>query len=156
MAESILSILLDARRAAKGDRAGIERRQRARLSEMVAFARERSPYNRELYRGLPDCIEDPSALPVIDKKRLMARFDDWCTDRAVTLEAAEAVVDDPARIGERFLGKYTLYTTSGTTGRRGVFPAADRTMAVVTAMMLRWIGRRPSPRARACSSCFGS
>ncbi len=107
---------------------------------MVAFAREHSPFYRELYRDLPDCIEDPSGLPVADKKMLMARFDDWCTDRNVTLEAAETVVDDPARIGERFLGKYTLYTTSGTTGRRGIFLADDRTMAVVTAMMLRWIG----------------
>ncbi len=140
MAENILSILLDARRAAKSHASGIERRQRARLADMVAFAREHSPYHRELYRDLPDRIEDPVALPVIDKKMLMERFDDWCTDRAVTLEATEAVVDDPARIGERFLGKYTLYTTSGTTGRRGIFLADDRTMAVVAAMMLRWIG----------------
>lgn len=145
MAESILSILLDARKAAKGDPAGVERRQRARLAEMVAFARENSPLYRELYHHLPDRIEHPSALPVIDKKMLMERFDDWCTDRAVTLRAAEALVDDPARIGERFLGKYTLYTTSGTTGRRGIFLADDRTMAVVTAMMLRWIGSCLSP-----------
>ncbi|ACG80221.1 coenzyme F390 synthetase (plasmid) [Phenylobacterium zucineum HLK1] len=135
------SILLDTRRAAKADRAGIERRQRARLADMVAFARQHSPY----YRDLPDRIEDPCGLPVTDKKTLMERFDDWCTDRAVTLEAVEAVVDDPARIGERFLGKYTLYTTSGTTGRRGIFLADDRTMAVVTAMMLRWIGGWLSP-----------
>src|SRR5690606_2914948 len=107
MAESILSTLLDARRVTKGDRTGIERRQRARLGDMVAFARARSPYYRELYRGLPDRIDDAAALPVTDKKLLMERFDDWCTDRAITLEAAEAVVDDPARIGERFLGKYT-------------------------------------------------
>lgn len=44
MAENILSILLDTRRAAKGDSSGIERRQRARLADMVAFAREHSPY----------------------------------------------------------------------------------------------------------------
>jgi len=71
---------------------------------------------------------------------LMERFDEWCTDRAVTLKAAEELVDDPSRIGEWFLGKYTVMTTSGTTGRRGIFLADDRTMAVVTAMMLRWFG----------------
>lgn len=31
-------------------------------------------------------------------------------------------------------------TTSGTTGRRGIFLVDDRTMAVVTAMILRWVG----------------
>jgi hypothetical protein len=70
----------------------------------------------------------------------MEHFDDWVTDRAVTLEAVEAFVDDPKRIGEWFLDNYTIMTTSGTTGRRGIFVVDNRTMAVVTAMMLRWIG----------------
>ncbi len=39
------------------------------------------PYYKELYQGLPDRIEDPKLLPVTDKKKLMARFDDWATDR---------------------------------------------------------------------------
>ncbi|WP_286711643.1 MULTISPECIES: hypothetical protein [unclassified Sphingomonas] len=44
-------------------------------------------------------------MPVTDKKMLMERFNEWRPDRAVTLEAAEAVFDDLDRIGERFLGK---------------------------------------------------
>lgn len=74
---------------------------------MVAYPRARSPFYGELYRDLPDRIEDPRQLPVTEKKMLMERFDEWCTDRAVTLEAAEALVGDPSRIGELFLGKYT-------------------------------------------------
>lgn len=120
--------------------AAITHRQRARFTEMVAFARANSPYYRELYRDVPDRVESAEQLPVTDKKVLMECFDEWCTDRAVTLEAAEAVVDDPSRMGEWFLGKYTMMTTSGTTGRRGIFLVDDRTMAVVTAMMLRWVG----------------
>ncbi|WP_202907125.1 hypothetical protein [Acidovorax sp. SD340] len=112
---------------------------------MVAHAKAYSPYYRELYRDLPDRIESADQLPVTDKKKLMERFDEWCTDRAVTLGAAEALVDDPNRIGEWFLGKYTVMTTSGTTGRRGIFLVDDRTTRVVTAMMIRWFGDWLSP-----------
>lgn len=34
----------------------------------------------------------------------MARFDDWATDRDVTLEKARAFASHPDLIGERFLG----------------------------------------------------
>ena len=36
--------------------------QRARLTEMVAYARANSPYYRDLYRDLPDQFEDPTLL----------------------------------------------------------------------------------------------
>jgi len=79
--------LIDTRRAKREGPAGIAQRQRARLAEMVAFARSNSPYYRELYRDLPAHVEDPTLLLVTDKKKLMARFDDWVTDREVTLES---------------------------------------------------------------------
>ena len=140
MTEHVGGLIWDAWRTRKKGVGAIAQRQRARLADMVAHARANSPYYRELYRDLPDRIENARQLPVTDKKMLMERFDEWCTDRAVKLEAAEAFVDDPGRIGQPFLGKYILATTSGTTGRRGIFLTDDRTMAVVTAMMLRWIG----------------
>jgi hypothetical protein len=69
----------------------------------------------------------------------MARFDDWCVDREITQERAQAFAEDPKLIGERFLGKYSLVTTSGTTGTRGVFVLDDRTMAVTSAMAFRML-----------------
>lgn len=124
--------------------ANVVRRQRARLAEMVAFARANSPYYRELYRAMPERAEDATLLPVTDKKRLMARFDDWATDREVTIDKARGFAEDLDLIGERFLGKYTLSTTSGTTGAPGIFLLDERTMAVVSAMALctlqAWLG----------------
>lgn len=86
MSERILWLLFDTYRARKQGRAAITQRQRARLAELVAFARAHSPFYGELYQGLPERVEDPTLLPVTDKKRLMARFDEWATDRAVTIE----------------------------------------------------------------------
>lgn len=134
----VLPLILDARRTLKGGAAAIAERQRARFAEIVAFARANSPYYRELYRDLPERIEDARSLPITDKKKLMARFDDWATDRDVTLEQARAFIDNPELIGERFLGKYIVSTTSGTTGTPGIFIYDDRTMAVVSAALFRW------------------
>lgn len=86
----------------------VAQRQRARLAKIVLFARAHSPYYRELYDGLPERVEDPNLLPATDKKKLMARFDDWATDREVTIARARAFVANPALIGERFLGSYTV------------------------------------------------
>lgn len=144
MSPGILPLLRDTRRARKQGQAAIAQRQRARLAETVAFARTHSPYYRELYRSLPDRVEDPALLPVTSKKELMARFDEWVTDREVTIEKARAFVENPDLIGGRFLGRYMLLTTSGTTGTRGIFLLDDRNMAVTNALVFRmlsiWLG----------------
>ena len=130
-------LLLDARRARKDGLPAIQQRQRARLAEMVAHARARSPYYRELYEELPDRVEDATVLPVTDKKTLMSRFDEWMTDSEVTIAKTRAFVEDPDLIGERFLGKYTVAATSGTTGTRGIFLMDDGSLAVTNALVFR-------------------
>lgn len=140
MAESLLWALLDVRRARKQGPAALALRQRNRLADMVAYARANSPYYRERYRSLPERVDDPARLPVTNKKELMARFDDWISDRDVTIEKVKAFVNDPARIGERFLGKYTVAITSGTTGTQGIFLMDDRSLAVTTALVVRMLG----------------
>ena len=143
MSESVLWLLRDMRRAKKQGPAALALRQRARLSEMVAFARANSPYYRELYQGLPEQIEDSTPLPITSKKKLMTRFDDWVTDREVTIEKVRSFVDNPDLVGERFLGQYTVFTTSGTTGYPGIFLVDDRAIAVNVAltsrMMSAWL-----------------
>lgn len=141
---SVLGLIRDGRRAMKQGPAAIALRQRSRSAEMVAFARANSPYYHELYKNLPTDVDDPALLPVTDKKQLMASFDDWVTDRSVTLANVRSLAEDADRIGERFLGKYTVATTSGTTGARGMFVLDDRTMAVTNAIAFRmitsWVG----------------
>lgn len=139
MSERLLPLVLDASTARRRGRTALERRRRTRLAEMVAFARARSTYYGELYRGLPVQVEDPTLLPVTSKQALMPRFDDWVTDREVDLERVRAFAGDPDLIGERFGGRYTLATTSGTTGTPGIFLLDDRAMAVTNALALRML-----------------
>ncbi|TDD24746.1 phenylacetate--CoA ligase family protein [Nonomuraea diastatica] len=129
----------DARKAVKEGRPGIERRQRERLAEAVAHARDNSRFFKELYADLPDQVTDTARLPITDKRQLMARFDDWVADPRVTLEAARAFADDPDLIGAKFLDTYLLTTTSGTTGSVGIFLNDPHTLQVAGALVARGI-----------------
>lgn len=130
----------EARRAARGGPEAIARARRTHVAEQVGFARANSPYYRELYADLPDGVDDPTLLPVTDKKRLMARFDDWVTDREVTREKVEAFVADPDNAGDRFLGKYLVATSSGTSGLRGLYVLDERSTTIESALGARASG----------------
>ncbi|MEV6037478.1 hypothetical protein AB0L65_40450 [Nonomuraea sp. NPDC052116] len=120
----------DARSDMQGGLDAIMRRQRARLAELVAYARAHSPYYREFLGDLPAEVDDPSLLPVTSKKLLMSHFDDWATDSEVTRERVEEFVADPARVGEQFLGKYLVATSSGTSGVRGLFVLDEQNLSI--------------------------
>ncbi|WP_149182822.1 phenylacetate--CoA ligase family protein [Streptomyces sp. TRM49041] len=143
------ALIRDGRRTLREGPDALADRQRERLAAMVDFARTHSPYYRELYRTLPERVEDPALLPVTRKQDLMARFDDWVTDPEVTIDRVRAFVADPRRAGERFLSRYLVTTTSGTTGHRGLFLLDDRAAAVVRALSLRAVGRTLTPAVTA-------
>ena len=142
MSENLLGLVLDVRRAKREGEAGIARRQRERLGAMVAFARVNSPFYQKLYDGLP--ADAPlEQLPVTSKKALMGAFDDWLTDRSVRFAEARVFANDPGTVGEPFRG-YTLATTSGTSGTKGIFLFDRKAMAVTQAIAFRmltsWLG----------------
>ncbi|MFZ5465477.1 MAG: hypothetical protein ACOZCP_01395 [Pseudomonadota bacterium] len=71
-------------------------------------------------------------------------FQRMVTDREVTIEKVRAFVSNPNLVGGRFLGKYTIATTSGTTGTPGIFVLDDHAMKVTDAIALHtlrdWLG----------------
>jgi hypothetical protein len=117
---AILGWAIDSRLALVGDLPSLERRAHFRQQAIVHWARTASPVYRELYRGLPSRIERFSDLPPVTKPQLMARFDGWLTDPAVTLADLRPWLSDPTTIGSLYRGRYLVYTTSGTTGEPAV------------------------------------
>ena len=109
-------------------------RQQARLADLVRFARAQSPLYRDLYRHLPVHVADLRQLPPVTKPQLMARFDEWVTDPAVTRAGIGAYLADPSLVGQRYLGRYTVLSTSGVTGDRGIFLHDPDAVAVYRAL----------------------
>lgn len=96
--------------------------QKRRLEGLLHFTINNSPFYQRLYQDLrPEQISDIQSIPPITKRQLMASFDDWVTDPEITRSKADSFVADKSKIGEKFLGKYFLFTTSGTTGVPGIF-----------------------------------
>lgn len=101
--------------------AAILARQEARLQELIAFARAHSPFYRERYRHLPSDVTGLSRLPPVTKPELMASFDAWVTDPAVTRAGVEEFMADLRQVGRSYLGRYAVWNSSGITGFRGIY-----------------------------------
>ncbi|MBA2448285.1 MAG: phenylacetate--CoA ligase family protein, partial [Chloroflexi bacterium] len=120
-ASTFVGLAWDLWRAERGSRAAVMARQRARLADLVRFARARSPFYRKLYRHLPPDVKDRRDLPPVSKPQLMGSFDEWVTDRAVARAGVESFLANEARVGQQYLGRYAVWTTSGVTGDPGIF-----------------------------------
>ena len=117
----VLRIAVDTWRTERAGAEAIRRRQQERLCRLVRHARTASPYYRRLYHGLPPRVADPLVLPPVGKHDLMAHFDEWVTDPEVTLDGIrQDFLSDLSRVGSAYLGRYHVFTTSGTTGEPAI------------------------------------
>lgn len=100
--------------------------QKERLKRLVCCAKKESPFFSRLYVDVPEnfSLDD---LPPTDKPTMMAHWDEWITDRSVTLAQVQAFMADPDNIGRKLLGQYMVVTTSGSTGNPLVM-LYDKTM----------------------------
>jgi phenylacetate-CoA ligase len=106
-----------------------------RFNALLRFARNRSPFHREAYGGLPERDLDPCELPIITKTALMARFDDWVTDPEVNLAGITTFIADRQHIGQRYLGRYIVWKSSGSTGEPGIYVQDGNALATFDALM---------------------
>lgn len=92
-----------------------EELQLERLKTMVHFARMNSPYYAALYQSVGEKFS-LSDLPTVNKTELMKNWNDWVTDRNVSLAEIQSFMKNIDNIGRKWNGKYLVYTTSGSTG----------------------------------------
>jgi phenylacetate-CoA ligase len=96
--------------------------QRERVREVIDHAVSASPYYRETLGHEAAAGEVRlDELPTLSKQTLMDQFDRVAADPRLRLAAVEAHAagSDP---GGLFAGEFHVFSTSGTTGRRGLFP----------------------------------
>jgi len=121
--------------ARNGGLSAVEAASRNRFAALVQFARQRSPFYRESYCDVPSNVSSLDALPVVTKHALMARFDDWVTDTAIKRSDVDAFIADRTNIGERYLGRYIVWKSSGSTGEPGIYIQDDDALTVYDALI---------------------
>jgi len=107
--------------------------QQQRLHALVNYARENSPYYAELYRNVPENWSF-SDLPPVNKRELMANFDDWVTDRSIKLADIRAFMQDLDNVGRKFRKRWLVFSTSGSTGNPLVALADNTTNGIMGAI----------------------
>jgi phenylacetate-CoA ligase len=117
--------------------------QQERLNAFVRHAAEHSPFYRELLSGVigsgPVELE---CLPVLDKAKMMEHFDEIVTDPRLRRDELLAWVERMER-DELYLGEYRAMTTSGSSGRKGLFVYDAQGWRAIAAMFFRqsaWMG----------------
>ncbi len=131
---SLLSALRRLRPQERWTREQLLDHQTKALRRLREFAYAHSPFYRRFHRGLND--RPFHELPVLTKATMMENFDDLVTDRAIHLADVERHIA-ALRGDERFLGRYRVNATSGSTGRRGVFLFNPSEWVTVLASFIR-------------------
>ena len=133
---------LEVMAASRADATAIAALQAKRLDRLLAAARHAPHYARAL-RGCESDKVPLAALPVSGKTQLMQHFADRVTDARLQLDTLRAFCADAQQIAQPFLGQYTVWESSGSTGQPGLFVQDPQAMAVYDALEAM---RRVSPR----------
>jgi phenylacetate-CoA ligase len=109
------------------------------LRALLRHAVAHSPFYREsLGADAPD--RPLSELPTLPKATLMEHFDQVVTDPRLRRDELEAHLQGPDP-GQPFLGEYRVFTTSGSTGLRGVIAFTQHEFDLWTAANLHMLAR---------------
>ena len=121
--------------AAGLDPLGTGLRQRdARLAGLLAAAFNDSPFYRRRRCGPGGDLPRLDQVTPVEKAELMQHFDDWATDRQIRRAGVEAFLRAPAHLGDAYLDRYLVWTSSGTTGEPGIFVQDEQSLAAFDAL----------------------
>ncbi len=130
----------------------VEGYQAQALHACREYAYAHSPFYQRFHRGLTD--RPLHELPVLTKAMLMEHFDELVTDRSIHLEDVRQYLAHPGG-QERFLNRYRVMATSGSTGQPGVFLANQGEGTHLTVGFARfpaWAGVTPGSKAAIIAS----
>ncbi len=131
-----------------GGRKRIEAKQLKNLRKLVQKARKKSPYFNKLYAHLPDTnFIKLNDLPITSKVDLMGDFDNWLTDRTLTLSQAREHMDSMANIGVP-VGQYAVFRTSGSSGEPAVIVIPSSVIEYIFGINTARFSRRQFQAAR--------
>lgn len=139
---TILRMLSELRQLRKHDgwnHEQIEHYQTQMLANLREYTYQNSRFYQHFHRGLYNA--PLHELPILTKQMMMEQFDDFVTDPAIRLQDIRRQREE--KIEARYLGRYWVNATSGSTGSPGIFLFNHREWATVLASFTRayeWAG----------------
>jgi phenylacetate-CoA ligase len=115
----VLALRHRLRRRDHWTRRQLEEHQGGALHRLREHAYARSPFYGRFHRGFTD--HPLSELPVLTKEMVMEHFNELVTDPTIRLADIEAHLATLSGADELLGGRYRVASTSGSTGRRGLF-----------------------------------
>lgn len=141
---NLLHALAELRRHERWTRLQLEAHQQASLQRLREQTYANSPFYRKFHKGLEK--RPLTELPVLTKSMMMENFDNLVTDRLIHLDDVRAYAARE-NAGERYLGRYWVNATSGSTGQPGFFLFNRREWTAVLTSFARsheWAGIKVS------------
>jgi len=90
--------------------------RRRRMKKLIVYAAKHSPFYARLYEGIDlTRVKSPSQLPMVTKAMMVEHADDFVTDRQIKAADIAEFMRHPENKSQKFLGKYLVTHTSGTT-----------------------------------------
>lgn len=105
-----------------------------RLSALFEAAARSSPRYRRAFAHRDPARTQLTDLPISHKADLMRDFAGWVTDPQLRLDELQRFVADPANIARAFMGRYTVWESSGSTGQPAIFVQDAAAMGVYDAL----------------------
>jgi phenylacetate-coenzyme A ligase PaaK-like adenylate-forming protein len=125
-----------------GGRKRIATKQLKNLRRLIQKARKKSPYFNKLYAHLPDTnLIKLNDLPVTSKVDLMGEFDNWLTDRSLTLAQAREHMDSMDNLGIP-IGQYAVFRTSGSSGEPAVIIIPSSVLEFIFGLSLARLSKK--------------
>jgi phenylacetate-coenzyme A ligase PaaK-like adenylate-forming protein len=165
MIRDALALISRVREILADSRLTLAQREVAKLKSfrrLVLHAYAKSPYYAEMIAARGIEIEScaPADFPILTKQMLMENFDGIVTDRRVTRQAIEAFLARSRSAADKYLGRYRVMHTSGTSGEIGyvVYSLEDWRRGMVIPGRWRNLprpGRRKGSRGKFRVAFFG-
>ncbi len=103
--------------------------QHARLARLLSFAQQSTQLGKERLAGIDPIRPDLRQIEPITKGVLMEHFDASIIGGALSLSEVEAFAKSDQNAGRMLKGKFSVATTSGTTGEVGYFVTDKKSWA---------------------------
>lgn len=126
----------------------VEAHQAQALSQLRNYVYEHSPFYRRFHQGVMN--RPLSELPILTKTMMLEHFDDLVTDHAIHLQDVRAHITN-LQGNQRYLDRYWVTATSGSSGQPGIFLFNRPEWATVIASFARgqeWGGLKVDLRYR--------